>query len=74
MYHPIIIGEWSMSTGPHQAGQPFVDASVHSYRDTFGWYLWNWKVERAAGFDEWDVQLNSGKPGGLDPMRAVRGA
>lgn len=70
-YHPIVVGEWSMSTGPHQAGQPFVDASVRSYRDTVGWYLWNWKVERGAGFDEWDVQFNSHKAGGLDPIKAL---
>jgi len=67
-YHPILIGEWSMSTGTHQAGQPYVDACVQSFNDhSIGWYLWNWKVERNAGFDEWDVQYQS-QIKGLNPL------
>jgi glucan 1,3-beta-glucosidase len=54
---PIIIGEWSMSTGVFlQSGQQFVDACFQSFQKSFGWYLWNWKIERNIGFNEWDVQ------------------
>jgi glucan 1,3-beta-glucosidase len=55
--HPIIVGEWSFSTGTYvQAGQPFVDACVASFKETVGWYIWNWKIERGIHFDEWNVQ------------------
>lgn len=58
-----------MSTGTFvQAGQPFVAAAVHSFNESIGWYLWNWKIERGLGFDEWDVELQSQIPGGLNPM------
>eukprot|EP00602_Paraphysomonas_sp_CaronLab_P011736 CAMPEP_0185042000 /NCGR_PEP_ID=MMETSP1103-20130426/41994_1 /TAXON_ID=36769 /ORGANISM="Paraphysomonas bandaiensis, Strain Caron Lab Isolate" /LENGTH=302 /DNA_ID=CAMNT_0027581975 /DNA_START=739 /DNA_END=1647 /DNA_ORIENTATION=- len=64
--HPIIIGEWTMSTGTVvQAGQPFVDACLKSFAHSFGWYAWNWKVERTTGFDEWDVQYQNQLPGGI---------
>lgn len=67
-YHPVLIGEWSMSTGTHQAGQPYVDACVNSFDDhSIGWYLWNWKIERSAGFDEWDVQYQH-QIRGLNPL------
>lgn len=49
-----------MSSGTFvQAGQEFVDASVASFRDgnAIAWYIWNWKIEKGLGFDEWDVQL-----------------
>lgn len=68
--HPIIVGEWCFSTGTYvQAGQPFVDACVSSFQHAFGWYIWNWKVEPGANFDEWDVQYQHSVPEG---MRAVR--
>ncbi len=55
--HPVIVGEWCMSTGTvMQVGQPFVNAAVRSFDRTSGWFLWNWKVERGIGFDSWDVQ------------------
>ncbi len=65
-HHPVIVGEWCFSTGTVvQAGQPFVDACVESFRSGLGWYLWNWKVERGIHFDEWDVQLQYEKEDGL---------
>eukprot|EP01038_Epipyxis_sp_PR26KG_P012436 gene12436-16680_t len=68
--HPVIVGEWCMSTGTYvQAGQPFVDSCVGSFERSFGWYLWNWKIERDVHFDEWDVQLQYEKPNGLRPLR-----
>lgn len=67
--NPIIVGEWCFSTGTYvQAGQPFVDACVDSFGRSFGWYIWNWKIEEHVGFDEWNVQLQHDLPGG---MRAV---
>ena len=37
-YHPVVIGEWTMSTGTKlQAGQEFVTAPVNSFRGSFGW-------------------------------------
>lgn len=57
IYHPIIIGEWCMSTGINQARQPFVDTCINSFYNSKGWYLWNWKITKDLGFDEWDVQL-----------------
>lgn len=66
--HPVVIGEWCMSTGTwRQAGQPFVNAAVKSFDRSAGWYIWNWKVQRGIGFDEWDVQLQHQKHG-LDPL------
>ena len=46
--HPIMIGEWSMSTGTSmQVGQEFVDACALAFRRAnAGWYLWNWKIQR----------------------------
>jgi glucan 1,3-beta-glucosidase len=65
-FHPIIVGEWCMSTGTFvQAGQPFVDASLDSFAESLGWFLWNWKVEKGINFDEWDVQLQLSLPEGL---------
>ena len=65
-HHPVIVGEWCFSTGTVvQAGQPFVDACVESFRSGLGWYLWNWKIERGIHFDEWDVQLQYEKIDGL---------
>lgn len=46
--YPIMIGEWSMSTGIYlQSGQPFVKACIDSFYNSgsYGWYLWNWKVD-----------------------------
>ena len=58
--HPIIVGEWSMSTGTFvQAGQPFVDACLESFALTLGHYAWNWKIETNIGFDEWNVQYQA---------------
>jgi hypothetical protein len=68
--HPIIIGEWCMSTGTFvQAGQPFVDNCLNSFQKSFGWYLWNWKIERDVHFDEWDVQLQMHLKNGLKPIK-----
>ena len=65
--HPILVGEWTMSTGiVVQAGQPFVDACLQSFATTLGSYAWNWKLQRGIGFDEWDVQLQSQLPDGLN--------
>lgn len=73
--YPIMVGEWCMSTGTYtQAGQPFVDAAVHSFADTSSWFIWNWKVEDGIDFAEWDVQkqlrLRSEGKGGLYPLNA----
>jgi len=66
VHHPVIVGEWCFSTGTVvQAGQPFVDACVESFRSSLGWYIWNWKVERGIHFDEWDVQLQYETKDGL---------
>eukprot|EP01039_Chlorochromonas_danica_P011177 gene11177-12462_t len=66
--HPIVVGEWSMSTGTMvRAGQAFVDACTTSFQQSLGWYAWTWKVERAAHFDEWDVQYQYSKRNGLRP-------
>ncbi|RYG66532.1 hypothetical protein EON64_09570, partial [archaeon] len=66
---PLLVGEWSMSTGTHvQAGQPFVSACVKSFSQTAGWYIWNWKVQRDLNFDEWDVQYQYTLPRGLRPL------
>jgi hypothetical protein len=48
-----------------------VDANVESFKRAMGWYIWNWKIERGAGFDMWDVQYQH-KLGaaGLDPRKA----
>lgn len=55
--HPVMVGEFCMSTGTiRQTGQPFVDAEIRAYESSHGWYLWNWKLDRGIGFDEWDVQ------------------
>ena len=75
--HPIIVGEWSMSTGIFlQVGQSFVDACVQSFNQgSFGWYLWNWKIDRnqSSLFETWDVQyqlIEKGKEhGGLNPLK-----
>ena len=65
--HPVIVGEWSMSTGLNVAtGQPFVDACVSSFEHGYGYYLWTWKVERGWHYDDWDLQYQSRlKTGGL---------
>lgn len=58
--HPILVGEWSMSTGTVvQAGQPFVNACTHSFSYALGHYAWNWKVEKNIGFNEWDVHYQA---------------
>jgi glucan 1,3-beta-glucosidase len=55
--YPIIVGEWCMSSGTHvQAGQKFVNASLTSFRNAIGSYIWNWKIESGIGFSEWDLQ------------------
>jgi aryl-phospho-beta-D-glucosidase BglC (GH1 family) len=68
IYHPIIIGEWCMSTGINQVGQPFVDTCINSFHNSKGWYLWNWKITKDLGFDEWDVQLQYDLDDGLNPF------
>ena len=74
--HPVIVGEWSFSTGTHvQAGQPFVDACVQSFsHGGMGWYIWNWKIQRGAGFDEWDVQFQAGLKGGMHALSYIDSA
>ena len=68
-FHPIIVGEWCMSTGTYvQAGQPFVSAAVDSFSASIGWFLWNWKIEKGLGFDEWDVQYQMRHKHGLRPV------
>ena len=58
-----------MSSGTwHQAGQPFVNAAVKSFDRAAGWFMWNWKIQRASGFDEWDVQYQH-QIKGLDPLQ-----
>ena len=52
--------------------QSYVDAAVKSFERSSGWYLWNWKVQPGIGFDEWDVQGQHLKRGGLDPFKAIR--
>ena len=61
--HPVLVGEWSFSTGTHQAGQLFADACVSSFSNGLGSYLWSWTVERLQArdvnkncIDEWDVK------------------
>lgn len=71
--HPVIIGEWCMSTGTFiQVGQPFVDTCVQSFDKSFGWYMWNWKIQRGLPYEEWDVQLQGEKKHGLDPFKALK--
>jgi glucan 1,3-beta-glucosidase len=59
-YHPIIVGEWSLSTGTvhPQVGQPFVDQCVKSFGKSFGWFLWSWKMERNKDYDYWNIQYH----------------
>jgi glucan 1,3-beta-glucosidase len=65
--HPLLIGEWTMSTGTVvQARQPFVEACLQSFSHSLGAYAWNWKVQEGIGFDEWDVQRQAEIPGGMD--------
>lgn len=69
VFHPMMVAEWSMSTGiVTQAGQPFVDACVNSFRKSFGSYAWNWKIEKGIHFDEWNVQLQYSEKHGLRPF------
>jgi len=69
VHHPLVVGEWCMSSGTwHQAGQPFVNAAVKSFDRAAGWFMWNWKIQRAIGFDEWDVQYQH-QIKGLDPLQ-----
>lgn len=64
--HPIVVGEWSMSSGKiNPAGQPFVTSQLQSFREGVGWFAWTWKVERNIGFDDWDVSYQLQKPNGL---------
>ena len=64
--HPIIVGEWSMSSGKiASAGQPFVTAQLESFKAGAGWFAWTWKVERGVGFDDWDVSYQLQKPDGM---------
>lgn len=72
--HPIVVGEWSMSTGViMQVGQPFVNQCVKSFQKSFGYYLWNWKIDRQNStlYDNWDVQYQLITKGGkdLNPLR-----
>lgn len=54
-----------MSTGVVlQVGQPFVDASLRSFRNAFGWFAWNWKIG-GSSYPEWDVQYQYEQPDGL---------
>lgn len=67
--YPIMVGEWCMSTGTVvQVGQRFVTACVRSFEKSFGWYMWNWKIERGVHFDEWDVQYELSQKNGLTPF------
>jgi aryl-phospho-beta-D-glucosidase BglC (GH1 family) len=67
--HPVVVGEWCMSTGTwRQAGQSFVNAAVKSFDRAAGWYMWTWKIQRGIGFDEWDVQYQH-MIHGLDPLQ-----
>lgn len=72
--HPIIVGEWSMSTGIIlEVGQAFVDGCVTSFENNaHGWYLWNWKINANSStqFAAWDVQLMSSEHS-LDPFLVV---
>jgi glucan 1,3-beta-glucosidase len=75
--HPVIVGEWCMSTGTVlQVGQPFVDECTRSFQKSFGYYLWNWKIDRKNSGDlysYWDVQfqmITLGKEkNGLNPLK-----
>jgi glucan 1,3-beta-glucosidase len=69
IHHPIIVGEWCMSTGKNEAGQPFVDATLDSFQSTWGWYLWTWKIQKGIGFEAWDVQSQIQMSNGLDPLK-----
>jgi hypothetical protein len=54
------------STGTHmQVGQQYVDLVIKSLHSGIGWYLWNWKIERSVGFNEWDVQFQYKQRNGL---------
>lgn len=60
---PVLVGEWCMSSGTFvQAGQAFVNASLASFDNAFGSYVWNWKIESGIGFNEWNLkyQFESG--------------
>jgi glucan 1,3-beta-glucosidase len=49
--NPILIGEWSMSTGPTlQVGQAFVSETIESFAKSWavGWYVWNWKIDQSV--------------------------
>jgi hypothetical protein len=49
--NPILIGEWSMSSGPAlQVGQPFVTETIQSFAKSWciGWYVWNWKIDQST--------------------------
>lgn len=68
-HHPVIVGEWCMSTGTWmQVGQAFVNAVVKSFDRAAGWYMWTWKIQRGIGFNEWDVQYEH-QIHGLDPLQ-----
>lgn len=45
---------------------------MKSFERSSGWYIWNWKVQPGIGFQEWDVQAQNLKSGGLDPLKFVR--
>jgi glucan 1,3-beta-glucosidase len=72
--HPVLVGEWSMSTGP-TPDQKFVDACVAAFHRSVGWYLWNFKIESELEneYVAWDVlnqlQLEEGlRPISLDSL------
>ena len=56
-----------MSSGVHEAGQQFVDASVKSFaRSSVGWYVWTWKLGAdVVGLDDWSVQQQYSNRKGL---------
>jgi glucan 1,3-beta-glucosidase len=68
--HPIIIGEWSMSTGLDSPDQQFVTDTVSAFKNAAGWYLWTWKTDRSSGYDAWDVQYQLQLKNGLRPLAA----
>ena len=61
--HPVVVGEWSMSTGPSrpQVGKRFIDTCLASFRHGLGSFDWNWKIERGLGFDSWSAQVATRK-------------
>ena len=55
----------------NQIGAAFVDAELKSFSGALGWYMWNWKIQRNAGFDIWNVQLQAALDDGIRPVKAL---